>query len=234
MFITLAATSLALATSLTIGIDAAPNVPRDVVKRLVDEASAIWKDAGFTFAWLSNGTPAVHVTINDDTGLKHESGEVPLGWVLFSDEHTPANVIHLSYSNTIELIRRSVGFEGGYERLPRVERYTLMGRALGRALAHELGHYLTGSQDHAGKGLMRARRAGGEFLGPGRFNFRVERFQRRLVAERMLRDDASERSMASRSQSNGTAPITGSAVSKSLPTSIAGTPSTPSLRPSSS
>jgi hypothetical protein len=31
-----------------------------------------------------------------------------------------------------------------------------LGRAMGRALAHEIGHYLLRSRDHSGKGLMRA------------------------------------------------------------------------------
>ena len=31
-----------------------------------------------------------------------------------------------------------------------------MGRALGRVLGHEIGHFLLGSRDHTAKGLMRS------------------------------------------------------------------------------
>ncbi len=40
---------------------------------------------------------------------------------------------------------------------PAALRQRLMGRVLGRAIAHELGHFLFGSADHAEIGLMRAR-----------------------------------------------------------------------------
>jgi hypothetical protein len=38
---------------------------------------------------------------------------------------------------------------------PRVLQEELMGRALGRAVAHEIGHFVFGSSDHSRSGLMR-------------------------------------------------------------------------------
>jgi hypothetical protein len=41
---------------------------------------------------------------------------------------------------------------------------TFLGRALGRALAHEIGHYLLGTREHAKHGLMRAQFAPQDLL----------------------------------------------------------------------
>jgi hypothetical protein len=41
---------------------------------------------------------------------------------------------------------------------------TFLGRALGRALAHEIGHYLLGTREHAAHGLMRAQFAPQDLL----------------------------------------------------------------------
>jgi hypothetical protein len=49
----------------------------------------------------------------------------------------------------------------------------LMGRVLGRAIAHELGHFLFGSADHAEIGLMRARHRLDDLTSPFRRAFRV-------------------------------------------------------------
>ena len=40
--------------------------------------------------------------------------------------------------------------------MPIVQRETLLARAMGRALAHELGHYLLASKVHTNRGLMKA------------------------------------------------------------------------------
>ena len=42
----------------------------------------------------------------------------------------------------------------------------LLARAMGRALAHEMGHYLLASKEHTKNGLMQAHRTATEFFGP--------------------------------------------------------------------
>ena len=49
--------------------------------------------------------------------------------------------------------------------MPIFEREVLMARAIGRALAHELGHYFLASKEHTKKGLMKAHRTAVEFFG---------------------------------------------------------------------
>jgi hypothetical protein len=60
-------------------------------------------------------------------------------------------------------------------------------RALGRAAAHELGHYLLASREHARRGLMRARFNADELVSDYGAAFRLEDSDRQALAIR-LRD----------------------------------------------
>jgi hypothetical protein len=68
---------------------------------------------------------------------------------------------------TVRLESRPVG-----ER-PAALRHQMMGRVLGRAIAHEIGHFLFGSADHAPAGLMRAKHRLDELTSPFPQAFRV-------------------------------------------------------------
>src|SRR4029453_1036018 len=46
--------------------------------------------------------------------------------------------------------------DGPFERLPNILYDLFLARGLGRALAHEIGHYLLGTSRHTARGLMRA------------------------------------------------------------------------------
>jgi hypothetical protein len=56
---------------------------------------------------------------------------------------------------------------------PRMLRDRILGRVLGRAVAHEVGHFLTGSSEHAEAGLMRASHRLDHLLAPGHSAFLV-------------------------------------------------------------
>lgn len=54
----------------------------------------------------------------------------------------------------------------GFTERPMRMRHRLLGRILGRAVAHELGHYVLKSRDHAKTGLMRATLRTDELIAP--------------------------------------------------------------------
>jgi hypothetical protein len=66
-----------------------------------------------------------------------------------------------------------------------MQRDTLLARAMGRALAHELGHYLLASTAHTEGGLMKAVLTAVELFMPDSRGFRIEAEQRGLVAARL-------------------------------------------------
>jgi len=81
--------------------------------------------------------------------------------------------------------------------MPRAERETMLGRAMGRALAHEMGHYLLASKAHSVKGLMRAKRTAVEFFAIERTRFELDAEQRTAVTLRLAPPPAALASLQS-------------------------------------
>ena len=135
----------------------AVSAPRDVSDSLVNqigaEASTIWKSAGITFVWHRVGSEAeagdwpLDITIDDSRDSVEPHA---LGWITFT-ANRPDRSIHLSLARADDLLRTTPGLNDKTIASHEV----LIGRALGRALAHELGHYLLQSKAHTSSGLMR-------------------------------------------------------------------------------
>jgi hypothetical protein len=133
--------------------------PRDVSKSLVSqicaEAGAIWAPAGIALEWNRNAPThearglTIEVTIDDRPTPARRDGA--LGWVVFKGDG-PEHLIHLSRVSAEDLLHRTPGLTDATI----ASHEALIGRALGRALAHELGHYILRSKVHTGSGLMRA------------------------------------------------------------------------------
>jgi hypothetical protein len=74
-----------------------------------------------------------------------------LGWLTFTGDG-PDRFIRLSRASAEELLRSKPGLND-----PTISSHEAsIGRALGRALAHELDHYVLRSKVHTRRGLMRA------------------------------------------------------------------------------
>lgn len=56
---------------------------------------------------------------------------------------------------------------------PTILRQVVLGRVLGRALAHEIGHFLLRSRGHSQIGLMRANQSIADLAAPERFRFNL-------------------------------------------------------------
>ena len=154
-----------------------------VVSAAIDETQAIFRSAGVAFLWRRGSTSigALRVMLSDERGPARDDA-MPLGWLMFENGE-PTRDIHLSYANAevfMEQSREVVGV--GQKTL--AERY----RLLGRALAHELGHYLLATTTHTPKGLLKGRRSAQEFFSPDRSSFAMDLGERREVAARVLKE----------------------------------------------
>src|SRR5262245_2277664 len=170
--------------SLVIGVTVAADISPTLIPRVLDEAADIWRAAGFVIAWQrENGVaiqpPVLRVWIGGARGTQ-SSESLALGWIMFDDGGAPARDIYVSHANAEELLRTMKDLVAT-DRMPRAEKETLLGRAMGRALAHELGHYLLASKAHTSKGLMRARRTSSEFFSRERVRFDLDAGQRAMV-----------------------------------------------------
>jgi hypothetical protein len=77
------------------------------------------------------------------------------------------------------------GVVGIVEQMPIAQRETLLGRAMGRALAHELGHYLLASKAHNAHGLMKAILTAVDLFSPDASGLRIQPADRLAVAARL-------------------------------------------------
>lgn len=178
----------------------APQVSATLVTRVLKETDAIWRAAGFTFVWrrvtraaaapAPGGDPGsyqpsgLRVVIGDDVGVPRDH-RTPLGWIVFDDERSPRPEIYLSHANAGRLMEAARPVVGIIDQMPIVQREILLARAMGRALAHELGHYLLASKAHTRAGLLRASRTASELFSADVRGFAVDPTQRQLIAARI-------------------------------------------------
>jgi hypothetical protein len=183
---------------MIVDVAVAADISASLVSRALAEAGEIWRAAGFTMLWkvvaaevapqlrsVQAGASILRVTVGNDRGRAKQEWATPLGWIVFDDVNSPQREIYLSYANAQTLLELSRGVVGRIDLMPRAERETLLGRAMGRALAHEIGHYLLASKLHTPTGLMQAKRTAAELFGVGRGRFGVEAVQRQAIVARL-------------------------------------------------
>jgi hypothetical protein len=139
------------------------------------EAARIWTNYDVTIDADGEATcgaeESAGVTVVVDVG--HDTGqpETGLGAIRFAPDGSPDSTIVL-YLDPVVRIATSAPFMGLHPALwPDGLRDEIIARALGRALAHELGHFLLRSPHHADSGLMRASQKGAALGAPNRRPF---------------------------------------------------------------
>jgi hypothetical protein len=186
---------------VVVSVVEAPGVPATVVSHLLAETDAIWRPADVAFLWqrgaregvpvsptadIGPSLPAItlRVIIGNDKGVARDH-RTPLGWIVFDDEQTPQQEIYVSYKNAKTLMAAARAVVGIVDQMPLLQREILVARAMGRALAHELGHYLLASKVHTRRGLLQAGRTAAELFATGRGSFRIDPWQRHAIATRL-------------------------------------------------
>jgi len=122
----------------------------------IAEAREIWSRYGVDVQsgdCVSAGSAAaLKVRFGDHHGSDTDEGSI--GSIEFA-KNTPLPNVSLYAGDVHDLIEATLGADT--RAWPEIVRANTEGRALGRALAHEIGHYLLRTRDHARSGLMRAR-----------------------------------------------------------------------------
>src|SRR5262249_41061737 len=95
----------------------------------------------------------------------------PLASIRFDEGGMPAPIITLYLATLVEMIARATIPGSGGDMSPAILRDRAIGRAVGRVLAHELGHFLLRSRWHAPSGLMRPLHITTDLIGPERAGF---------------------------------------------------------------
>jgi len=137
----------------------------------IEEAADIWAAYGVRIR-----VPAAEA--GDDSGVRlvvkftrpgeRHTAPGALGSIVF-DGNAPEPAIEL-YPTAASALIAAVAFNRRESAWPGPEDRVLA-RVLGRALAHEIGHFLLGSKTHSRDGLMRAEHIGSDLMAPGHHGF---------------------------------------------------------------
>jgi hypothetical protein len=170
------------------GVEAALTTPDDLSdtarQALMREADAIWRDAGVRLTWVdphaarTASQPALRVIVGRSQDRHADAGVV--GELLRFDNGDATAIA--SIDRAAAIVRAAGG--GAAYGLPDAIVQHRLGTVLGRAVAHEIGHYLLGSAAHASHGLMRARFQPGEFTDLRGGAFELDAASRRRLQQR--------------------------------------------------
>lgn len=172
-------------TPLVVSVTAAADIPRTLVTMTLREADAVWRAAGVRFIWERGSgytLSALHVIIGG--GASPVKSVLPLAWIAVGEDGLPTNNVYVSHANAISFMNNSRETVGLTDAMPTLQRHTYLARAMGRALAHEIGHFLLESRAHSEKGLMMASHSSSEFFSVERYAFGIGAAERRKVAAR--------------------------------------------------
>jgi hypothetical protein len=157
--------------TLTLAIGASADVSREIQEAALIETAKIWAPYGVTISVLAASNhiivPDVVVVAASNREIREISGA--LVWVPLAREHTPVPVVAVRYRGLIDLVGDThvntpfLGFPSGL-------RDQFLARALGRVIAHELGHILLQSGEHD-VGIMRPVQTGRDLVSPDRATF---------------------------------------------------------------
>jgi hypothetical protein len=163
-------------------------LPREVLAEMMRETMQLWRAAGVQVRWAAlpaGGTevppeegshPQITVIVTPDMpdALRSAPPSARVMASILFVNGKPTTLIG-AYPGEVYRLLDTMRMEvRPISDRPAALRHRLTGRVLGRAVAHELGHYLYGSADHAQDGLMRARHRVDDLTSPFRNAFRVE------------------------------------------------------------
>jgi hypothetical protein len=158
---------------VAVHVEGAPEIERGSLTEILRTARDIWRpyaDVTFDLASAANASPeSLRLLITDR--VSPVSDRASLGWIEFVDGR-PSNVITVSTTAAGALMKAS-----RWSGLPKNFQRIFLERALARAIAHELGHYLLASRQHTRQGLMRGQLTAEDIMQPARSSYRLDRAQ---------------------------------------------------------
>ena len=175
--------------ALVINVSSTADVSPTLLDRVIAEANAIWHPADVTLVWnrTASTDAALTIVVGDRRGdLRAGESSEPLGWISFANGR-PLPEVYVSYTNAVDLLQHSIGAVGRASAMPPLELETYLGRAMGRALAHEVGHYLFASPAHSPRGLMKAARSAWDFFDTTPVRFALSPAERAQAVARLQR-----------------------------------------------
>jgi hypothetical protein len=162
------------------------SAPSSVVATAVSEASSVWAPAGVSLHWMTASQLPYRSSRSDwlivrcvGTSLAPAAArpvpdEIPIAAIRFVDAK-PTNTVLVSFRNANVLLERDATESRILGERFKSLKEKRLGRMLGRAIAHEIGHFLNQSGAHTDRGLMKAAHSVSDLTGRSRLPFKIER-----------------------------------------------------------
>jgi hypothetical protein len=179
-------------TTVHVRIDQDAGLPPAQLSEALNEMQRIWRAAGVTITAGRYGEPSAPggATVSLrllGTAARKSNGGTVLAWVSLTESGQPAPILFVSLEGIRELLD-PVEFRGHpLRKRPQSIRDRLLAMAIGRAAAHELGHFLRPERQHTTHGLMRARYRTSDLIGDSLVPFQVPADERVAVRREVTR-----------------------------------------------
>jgi hypothetical protein len=151
--------------------------PPPFVAAAIEEAADIWAAYGVKIqapdALESGHDRIVRLVVRIAPSGNKSAQSGALGSILFNGDD-PAPTIEL-YPAAASALIAAVAFNRRDDAWPATTRDNVLARVLGRALAHEVGHFLLRSKGHSTHGLMKAEQIGSDLMAPDHRGFSLSR-----------------------------------------------------------
>jgi hypothetical protein len=161
-----------------------PGVHPAVVPAAVVEAAGVWAPYGVAVeAAVPSGCAAgdrIILTVapsvvpsGAQVSTRMPTSSAPLGAIAFAPDGAPATAITVFLTDIERLVAGARLMGLSQWQWPASLREHLLGRVLGRVLAHEIGHYVLRTRQHAADGLMGPVQLADDLISPSRHHFRL-------------------------------------------------------------
>jgi len=179
---------MALLLQVTLAFPSSHPCSSLTVRTAVAEANLLWSRYGVAIDLAVPGGAAgdseILTVVVVETPQSPAAGKWrrPLGAVTFDPNGTPAPVITVFLADILRFVS-GARVLGAFEwQWPPTMRDEIIGRALGRVLAHEIGHYVLRSPRHADAGLMKPVHFGDALVGHRRHGFALSKAEAARIA----------------------------------------------------
>jgi len=153
--------------------------PATVQRAAITEAAAIWSPYNVVVTGAEplradrHDAVTLTVVMNRTPATMDPMWRAPLGAVDFDEAGAPLHIVTVFIVRLVKMIEEARLWHIPAWEWPRVIREQVVGRAMGRVIAHEIGHVLLRTTGHAPRGLMRAVQRADELVDPARSRYRL-------------------------------------------------------------
>jgi hypothetical protein len=162
---------------------------------MASEADAIWRPHGVGVVLASPrdvASGALRLTVTFEPVVRHPDRVEALGAIWFDDDGRPGQAIAIDRAAVAARIRQPGAATRALDAWPSSFADVITARALGRVLAHEIGHFLLASPTHAREGLMRASFDGRQLSDWSRLAFKLDDMALPRLRARIARLESAE------------------------------------------